>query len=209
MRQLYQILFFPYTRKSAANPPRRINHEIHEIHERWRRGAEAGERTRMTDKLVGDAGAIVRKKELPVLERLTKAIMALNVETKIGHEIMEQVHRPQNALMHQKMQATLLAGILPILTELIEEGNQQGVFHTRYPESVVEMTILYANTAFDELNVTELTRQQRERKIAGFIYNLERLMGMPEGGLQEAILTIFHGSRLGSDGNERMQPLVK
>ena len=149
------------------------------------------------------------KEELPVLERLTKAIMALNVETKIGHEIMEQVHRPQNALMHQKMQATLLAGILPILTELIEEGNQQGVFHTRYPESVVEMTILYANTAFDELNVTELTRQQRERKIAGFIYNLERLMGMPEGGLQEAILTIFHGSRLGSDGNERMQPLVK
>lgn len=156
---------------------------------------------RMTDKLVEDAGAIVRKKELPVLERLTKAIMALNVETKIGHEIMEQVHRPQNALMHQKMQATLLAGILPILTELIEEGNQQGVFHTRYPESVVEMTILYANTAFDELNVTELTRQQRERKIAGFIYNLERLMGMPEGGLQEAILTIFHGRRLGSDGN--------
>ena len=156
---------------------------------------------RMTDKLVGDAAAIVRKKEFPVLERLTKAIMALNVESKIGHEIMEQVHRPQNALMHQKMQATLLTGILPILTELIEEGIQQGIFHTRYPESVVEMTILYANTAFDELNVTELTRQQRERKIAGFIYNLERLMGMPEGGLQEAILTIFHGSRLGSDGN--------
>ena len=154
---------------------------------------------RMTDKLVGDAAAIVRKKEFPVLERLSKAIMALNVESKIGHEIMEQVHRPQNALMHQKMQATLLAGILPILTELIEEGNQQGVFHTRYPESVVEMTILYANTAFDELNVTELTRQQRERKIAGFIYNLERLMGMAEGSLQEAILAIFRGSGLGSD----------
>ena len=156
---------------------------------------------RMTDKLVGDAAAIVRKKEFPVLERLTKAIMALNVETKIGHEIMEQVHRPQNALMHQKMQATLLAGILPILTELIEEGNQQGVFHTRYPESVVEMTILYANTAFDELNAAGLNPEQRERKIAGFIYNLERLMGMEEGSLQEAILTIFHGSRLGSDGN--------
>ena len=154
---------------------------------------------RMTDKLVGDAAAIVRKKEFPVLERLTKAIMALNVESKIGHEIMEQVHRPQNALMHQKMQATLLAGILPILTELIEEGTQQGLFHTRYPESVVEMTILYANTAFDELNVTELTRLQRERKIAGFIYNVERLMGMAEGSMQDAIMAIFRGSRLGND----------
>ena len=156
---------------------------------------------RITDQLMQDAGEIVRKKELPVLERLTKAIMSLNVESKIGYEIMEQVHRPQNALMHQKMQTTLLAGINPILTELVEEGIQQGICHTRYPESVLEMTILYANTAFDELTVADLSPEQRERKIAGFIYNLERLMGMAEGGLQETIMAIFRVSRLGSDGN--------
>lgn len=156
---------------------------------------------RITDKLMRDASEIVRQKERPVLERLTKAILSLNVESEIGYEIMEQVHRPQNALMHQKMQATLLAGILPILTELVEEGTQQGICHTRYPESMVEMTILYANTAFDELNVAGLSPAQRERKIAGFIYNLERLMGMEEGSLQETILAIFRGSRLGSDVN--------
>lgn len=153
---------------------------------------------RITNRLMQDAGEIVRKKELPVLERLTKAIMSLNVESKIGYEIMEQVHRPQNALMHQKMQATLLAGINPILTELVKEGIGQGICHTRYPESVVEMTILYANVAFDELNVAGLRPEQREKKIAGFIYNMERLMGMAEGSLQEAIMEIFRGSKLGS-----------
>ena len=153
---------------------------------------------RITNRLMQDAGEIVRKKELPVLERLTKAIMSLNMESKIGYEIMEQVHRPQNALMHQKMQATLLAGINPILTELVKEGIEQGICHTRYPESVVEMMILYANTAFDELNVAGLTHEQRERKIAGFIYNMERLMGMAEGSLKEAIMEIFRGSKLGS-----------
>ena len=156
---------------------------------------------RITDRLMQDAGEIVRKKELPVLERLTKAIMSLNVESKIGFEIMEQVHRPQNALMHQKMQTILLAGINPILTELVEEGTRQGIFHTRYPESVVEMAILYANVAFDELNIAGLSPEQRERKISVFIYNLERLMGMAEGSLQEAIMAIFRGSRLGSGGN--------
>ncbi len=156
---------------------------------------------RITNRLMQDAGEIVRKKELPVLERLTKAIMSLNVESKIGYEIMEQVHRPQNALMHQKMQATLLAGINPILTELVKEGIEQGICHTRYPESVVEMTILYANVAFDELNVAGLRPEQREKKIAGFIYNMERLMGMAEGSLQEAIMEIFRGSRLGSGEN--------
>lgn len=156
---------------------------------------------RITGRLMQEAGQIVRQKELPVLERLTKAIMSLNVESKIGYEIMEQVHRPQNALMHQKMQTTLLAGINPILTELVEEGIQQGLFHTQYPESAVEMTILYANTAFDELNMDGLSPWQRERKIAGFIYNAERLMGMAEGSMQEAIMAIFRGSRLGNDIN--------
>ena len=156
---------------------------------------------RITNRLMQDAGEIVRKKELPVLERLTKAILSLNVESKIGYEIMEQVHRPQNALMHQKIQATLLAGINPILTELVKEGIEQGICHTRYPESVVEMTILYANVAFDELNVAGLRPEQREKKIAGFIYNMERLMGMAEGSLQEAIMEIFRGSRLGSGEN--------
>ena len=154
---------------------------------------------RITDRLTRAAGEIVRKKELPVLERLTKAVLSLNVESELGYEIMEQVHRPQNALMHQKMQTTLLAGINPILTELVKEGIQQGICRTRYPESVVEMTILYANTAFDELNVAGLSEEQRDRKIAGFIYNMERLMGMPEGSLQETIMAIFRGSRLGGD----------
>ena len=156
---------------------------------------------RITDRLMCDASDIVRQKELPVLERLTKAILSLNVESKIGHEIMEQVHRPQNALMHQKMQTALLTGINPILTELIEEGNQQGIFHTQYPEATVEMIILYANVAFDDLNLAGLTHEQRQRKIAGFIYNVERLMGMAEGSLQETIMAIFRVSRLGSDRN--------
>ena len=156
---------------------------------------------RITDRLMRDAGDIVRQKELPVLERLTKAILSLNVESKIGHEIMEQVHRPRNALMHQKMQTALLTGINPILTELIEEGNQQGIFHTQYPEATVEMIILYANVAFDDLNLAGLTHEQRQRKIAGFIYNVERLMGMAEGSLQETIMAIFRVSRLGSDRN--------
>lgn len=156
---------------------------------------------RMTNRLMQDAKEIVQNRELPVLERLTKAIMALNVESKIGYEVMEQVHRPQNALMHQKMQTTLLTGINPILTELVEEGVEQGICHTQYPESVIEMTMLYANTAFDELNMAGISPEQREKKIAGFIYNVERLMGMKEGDLQEAIMEIFRGSRLGSGEN--------
>ena len=146
---------------------------------------------RISNRLMSDAGKVIRDTELPVLEWLTKAILALNVESEIGHEVMEQVHRPQNALMHQKMQQQLLDGITPLFTELVKEGVRQGICHTDYPGEVVEMTLIYANTAFDELNMEGLSQEKREQKIDGFIYNIERLMGMEEGSLQDTIRKVF------------------
>lgn len=146
---------------------------------------------RMTERMMAKAGKIVRNRELSLLERLTKAILSLNVESQIGNEVMEQVHRPQNALMHQKMQKRLLVGINPIFTELIEEGVREGICHTDYPEEAVEMTMLYANTAFDSIDINDLSQEEKEKKIAGFIYNVERLMGMEQGSLQEALMQIF------------------
>lgn len=146
---------------------------------------------RMTNRMMAEAERVVSQKELPILERLTKSIMSLNVESNIGHEVMEQVHRPQNALMHQKMQKMLLEGINPILTKLVEEGIEQGICHTDYPGEVVEMIMLYANTAFDDIDLEKMSHQEREKKIAGFIYNAERLMGMEEKSLNDAIMKIF------------------
>lgn len=151
---------------------------------------------RLTNRLVAEAALIVRNRELPFLERLTKAVMSLNVESQLGLEVMEQVHRPQNALMHQKMQQMLLSGINPLFTGLVEEGIDQGICHTEHPSGAVEMTMLYANTAFDELNMSDLSEEQCREKMAAFIYNTERIFGMEKGSLQEAIMEIFAASRL-------------
>lgn len=147
---------------------------------------------RMTGRLVEKAAALLAKKEIPVLKRLTMMMTALNVNGSLGQEIMEQVHKPQNALMHQKMQERLLAGVNPLVTALIREGIAQGICRTEYPAEVAEMTLLYSNTAFDTL--AEHGKEERERKINAFIYNLERLLGMERGSMEAVILPIFERS---------------
>ena len=144
---------------------------------------------RITDRLISKAKSIVLQKEVPVLQRLTLSVRALNVESPAGSVILEQVHKPQNALLHQKLQESLLAEVNPLVTELIEEAIEQGICHTDYPAEVVEMTLLYSNTVFDDLaqNDGEIKRI----KIEAFIYNLERLLGMERGSMQEAILPLF------------------
>ena len=144
---------------------------------------------RITRQLIAKATDIVQKKEIPVLQRLTMTIMALTVNNELGLEVMQQVHKPQNALMHQKMQETLLSGVNPLITGLIEEGIQQDIFRTDYPAEAVEMTMLYSSTAFDSMTV--YTEEERQRKIVAFIYNLEQLLGMEHGSMQSAILPIF------------------
>ena len=141
---------------------------------------------RMTGQIVAAAKAIAGQKEVPVLQRLTMTLLALNVDNDLGHEVMEQVHKPQNALMHQKMMERLLREVNPVITELVNEGIAQGLCRTDYPAEVVEMTLLYSCTVFDELS--GYGEDERQKKAMAFVYNLERMLGMEGGSLQEAIL---------------------
>ena len=144
---------------------------------------------RLTAEAMGKAAAIARDDSIPVLERLTQTIMALNMGDGTGEMVMEEIHKPQNALMHQKLQEKLLTEIDPLITGIVRDGVEQEVFHTEYPEELVEMAMLYSHVTFDGLN--EMEPEQRMRKIVGFIYNLERLLGMEKGSLQQVIMPLF------------------
>lgn len=145
---------------------------------------------RITEQLMRRATVIAKDKSIPVLERLIRSIMALNVDNDLGHMVMEQVHRPQNALLHQKMQSKMLKVVNPMIIEIIRDGIAQGIWQTDYPEGMVEMTMLYSNVAFDELE--ECEPQEREQRIKAFTYNVERMLGMQEGALEQAMMRIFH-----------------
>lgn len=149
--------------------------------------------SRMTKRFVEKARKIAEQKEVPVLKRLTTMMLALNGNHgNFNQEILQQVHKPQNALMHQKMQNCLMSEINPLITVLIKEGTAQGICQTDYPEEAAEMTFLYVNTIFDDL--MEHSEEEKQRKIAAFIYNLERLLNMEQNSMKPAIMPIFQNS---------------
>ena len=59
-------------------------------------------------------------------------------------------------------------------------------------KEVAEMTFLYANTVFDDL--MEHGEEEKQRKIAAFIYNLERLLNMEQDSMKAAVIPIFQNS---------------
>lgn len=145
---------------------------------------------RVLDEVIRKAGAIALNESAPVLERLTQTVLAANVDTKTGDMILEQVHKPQNALMHAKMQEKLLSQLIPLFVKIIEDGISQNLMQTDYPEDTIQMLLLYSNTVFDDS--IEYSAEVKKRKVLAFISNAELMLHMEKGSLLEAMLPMFY-----------------
>lgn len=144
---------------------------------------------RITNQIVAKATIIALDESVPVLERLTRTILSLNVDSELGDMIMEQVHKPQNALLHQKLQEKLLGRVNVLITKIVEDGINQGIMHTDYPDEAVDMIMTYSYVTFD--SERQYDAQEEQRKIAGFVYHTERILCMKPGMLMDAMKPIF------------------
>lgn len=144
---------------------------------------------RLTNQMLERAAVIALDESIPVLQRLTRTMLSLNVDNELGDLVMEQVHRPQNALMHQKMENMLLGRVNKLITKIAEDGIKQGIMHTDYPAEAVEMIMTYSYIAFDSM--VHYSEEEEQRKIMGFVYHAERVLGMESGALLEAMKPIF------------------
>ncbi|HWQ31033.1 MAG TPA: TetR/AcrR family transcriptional regulator [Negativicutes bacterium] len=147
---------------------------------------------------LGTARELASDRSIPVNERIIQVVMALNISSGSSRGIMEHIHKPQNALMHQKIQKAIINGVTPILAEIIREGIDQGLFNTPFPYECMEMIMTYTNAVFDG-DLIEMTNEERFSRVKAFIFNTERLLGAASGSLMD-VMRIFGGSN--GDGNE-------
>ncbi|MGL5354301.1 MAG: TetR/AcrR family transcriptional regulator [Clostridium sp.] len=137
---------------------------------------------RYNDNFLKVAQAIAKDKSLPVSERIIGVIMSLNISGGSSKEIKEHIHKPQNALMHQKIQKVIVNGVPKILTGIINEGIEEGLFSTPFPYECMEMMVIYMNTIFDE-DMIKMTNEECYSRMSAFIFNAERLLGAESGSL--------------------------
>ena len=121
----------------------------------------------------------VEQKQLPILERLMGALASLNMQ-KDGQELLDHLHAPQNALLHEKTNQILLSKVPEILYPLFQEGFQTGEMQTTYPYETIEMMLTYSLQIFNSSFQT-LDQAEKNHKIQAFIYLLEKISQTKEG----------------------------
>ena len=95
-----------------------------------------------------------------------------------------------NAIMRQKQEAASIERIAPMLTEIIRQGIDEGVFSTKYPEQFGNIFVGLSHgfeDKFVELLLTDHPPpdavQQLEALIGAYSDSVERILGAPSGSL--------------------------
>ncbi|MED3025985.1 MULTISPECIES: TetR/AcrR family transcriptional regulator [Bacillus cereus group] len=130
---------------------------------------------------VAKAKVIVSNPNIPVLEKLFRVLMEQSPKSgDVKDKMIEQFHQPNNAEMHQKSIVQSIIHLSPVLAEILEQGIDEGVFSTPYPQETIELLLSSAQVIFDE-GLFQWEPEEMMRRAKAYINMMEASVGAKEG----------------------------
>lgn len=136
------------------------------------------------------AKKIASNSDIPVIEKLPQILLVQAPKSgEQKEEMIEQLHKPNNAEMHQKSLVQSVLHLTPILTDVIRQGINEKIFKTDYPQETVEFLLASATVLFDE-GLFQWQPDEALQKAKAFISIMETSLGAKKGSF-DAILDIL------------------
>ncbi|MBE6486797.1 MAG: TetR/AcrR family transcriptional regulator [Methanosphaera stadtmanae] len=112
-------------------------------------------------------------KDISVPQKIV-GILASIKPTEAEQPIQNALFQPENVLMHYKVRKKLINVLTPLLSEVIEEGVNEGIFKCENIPERVKMLLIISDSTFNEGTFTE-------KDISVFIDMTEKLLGAENG----------------------------
>lgn len=111
--------------------------------------------------------------DIPVPQKIVGIIASIK-PTEAEQPIQNALFQPENVLMHHKVRQKLINVITPLLSEVIREGVEEGIFECDNIPERIKMLLIISDITFNEGTFTE-------RDISVFIDMTEKLLGAEKG----------------------------
>mgnify|MGYP007133756313 CR=1 FL=1 len=111
--------------------------------------------------------------DIPVPQKIVMMITSMKT-TEAEQPIKNALFQPENVLMHHKVRKKLISVITPLLSEVIKEGVNEGIFECDNITERVKMLLIISDGTFNEGSFSE-------RDISVFIDMTEKLLGAESG----------------------------
>ena len=129
--------------------------------------------------IIEKSNEIVEKSGGSALDKL-----ALLVESYRGayvdESLDEYLHMPQNAAIHQKSLAQILASLSKVVTRIVGQGIEEGAFTCRYPGGYAEI-VMSALTFLLDPGIFPWSEEEYLWRLKALADMSEKWLGAPEG----------------------------
>lgn len=145
---------------------------------------------RYVDIVRNNAEEILLIENINPVEKLMRAFMAMQVTNQIDKDLIDNMHKVENALLHQKVLSQLVKTMTPILVKIIEEGIEEKVWSCKYPLEYMQIFLVASLTLTDE-GIFELDSDSQMSVMAAMISMLEKMLNVPEDCFMKLFIENF------------------
>ena len=145
---------------------------------------------RYVDIIRNNAEEIILIENMNPVEKLMRAFMAMQVTNQIDKDLLDNMHKVENALLHQKVLNQLVTAMTPILVKVIEEGIEEKVWSCKYPLEYMQIFLVASLTLTDE-GIFELDSSSQMSVMAAMISMLEKMLNVPEDCFMKLFIENF------------------
>lgn len=136
--------------------------------------------SKATDMIVQRVEEVVDNPGLSPEEKLLGVFMSMQIDKQMDEGLLEEMHRPENALMHQKSLVSIITVLTPVLTQVVKEGIEKEVFSSEYPEQYMQIFMASATTLLDD-GIFQVEQEKQEKLFEALISLLEKMLGVEKG----------------------------
>ena len=107
-----------------------------------------------------------------------RALLSMQSAAESNEAILDQLHHERNAAMHIRLLAEAITRQSPIYAEIIQQGCEEGFFHTEHPMESAEF-ILAAMQVLTDVGISPWPPQDLQRRILAFPALIEAQLKAP------------------------------
>ena len=131
---------------------------------------------RVSEIVVSRAEEASSNPELSPVMKLLNIILCMRVESEVDNGLMEELHKPENALMHKKSLSSMVTRVTPILAKVVEEGISQGIFKSDFPVQYMQIFLTSSITLLDD-GIFKVKPEEQMMTLRALIALLEKMLG--------------------------------
>ena len=117
------------------------------------------------------------------IQTILDASLASTKEPEEENKLMGYMHSEGNEALHSEYVKRSYEMIIPMITEVVEEGVKEGHFNVQYPRETVEYIVYLFDESLHQLQNTAQSKDVYYRKIRALEIILTRVFGMKEGSI--------------------------